>query len=114
VAIPDPTAWKNRQTGKLPANAKTKLYVIVSPYDDAALKSAVSVDITGFVGSLRVRDIGNQVLAFMTVRNLNDDPSLDTEESILDHHLVVVNSLGQTVEDVELKTGPGKGMGNNQ
>ncbi len=114
VAIPDPTAWKNHQPGKFPANAKTKLYIIASPYDDAALISAVSVDITGFVGSLRVRDIGNQVFAYMTVRNLNDNPSLDTEENVLDHHLVVVDSLGKTVEDVELKMGPGKGVGNNK
>jgi hypothetical protein len=113
VAIPDPEAWKNREPGKLPANAKTKLYIIHSPYDGAALTSASAhaVDITGFVGSLRVRDIGDQVLAYMTVRNLNENPSLDTEESEIDHHLVVVDSLGNIVKDVELKTGPGKGIG---
>ncbi len=113
VTIPDPVAWKNREAGKLPANAKTKLYIISSPYDDAALKSAVTVDITGFVGSLRVRDIGSQVLAYMTVRNLKDNPSLDTEESELDHHLLVVSSSGEIVKDVELKMSPGKGIGNN-
>jgi hypothetical protein len=115
VAIPDPEAWKNREPGKLPANAKTKLYIISSPYNDTALKSASAhvVDITGFVGSLRVRTIGNQVLAYMTVRNLNENPALDTEESEIDHHLVVVDSSGQIVKDVELKLGPGKGIGNN-
>jgi hypothetical protein len=103
VTIPDPEAWKNREAGKLPANAKTKLYIISSPYDDAALKSAATIDITGFVGSLRVRDIGGDVYAYMTVRNLNENPSLDTEENELDHHLVVVDSLGKKVEDVDLK-----------
>ena len=115
VTIPDPTAWKNLTTEKLPANAKTTLYIIPSPYDDAALKSAVTLDITGFVGSLRVRDIANQVLAYMTVRNLNENPSLDTtEESQFDHHLVVVSSTGQIVKDVELKIGPGKGTGSKE
>lgn len=113
VTVPDPAAWKNLQPGRLPANAKTKLYILSSPYDDTALNSAVTVDITGFVGSLRVRDIGNQVLAYMTVRNLNENPSLSTEETELDRHLVVVSSTGQIVEDVVLETSLGKSPGNN-
>ena len=114
VTIPDPTQWKNFGPGKFPANAKTTLYIIPSPYDDAALKSAVTVDIAGFVGSLRVRNIGDEVLAYMTVRNLKENPSVDTSEvSELDHHLVVVNSAGDIVKDVELKMGPGKGSGSS-
>ncbi|HVN82080.1 MAG TPA: hypothetical protein VMW38_24060 [Terriglobia bacterium] len=114
VTIPDPNQWKNVGPGKFPTNAKTTLYIIPSPYDDTALKSAVIVDIAGFVGSLRVRNIDNQVLAYMTVRNLKENPSVDTTEvSELDHHLVVVNSAGDIVKDVELKMGPGKGSGSS-
>ena len=114
VTIPDPAQWKNVGPGKFPANAKTTLYIISSPYDTGALGSAKIVEIPGFVGSLRVRNIGSQVLAYMTVRNLKENPSVDTTEvSELDHHLVVVSSAGEIFEDVELKMGPGKGSGSS-
>ena len=114
VTIPDPTQWKNVGPGKFPANAKTTLYIISSPYDTGALGSAKIAEIPGFVGSLRVRNINNQVLAYMTVRNLKENPSVDTAEvNELDRHLVVVDSTGQIVKDVELKIGPGKGSGSS-
>jgi len=94
VTIPDPAAWKNLEPGKLPANATTKLYIISAPYDDAALQAAVTVDIKGFVGSLRVRDINGAVYGYLTARNLAEDPSVQTEETTLDRWLVVVDVAG--------------------
>ena len=101
VAIPDPQAWQNRESSKLPDGIKTKLYIISSPYDGSDFSSAVVVEIDGFAGSLRVRDVEGKVYAYLTVRNQTENPSQVAEENAWDHWLVVVDTEGN-VKSTEL------------
>jgi hypothetical protein len=96
VTIPDPQAWQNREGANLPAGAKTKLYIISAPYQDAQLNSAIVVDLDGFAGSLRVRNIGGKVYAYLTVRELTENPSQVAEENEWDRWLVVVDLDGNS------------------
>ncbi len=102
ITIPDPTAWKNRAPGQFPANAKTTLYIVAAPYGDSNLHDAETYEVNGFVGSLRVQEIAQAEYAYMTARNLAENPSTETEENELDHHLVVVSSTGTLVKDIIL------------
>jgi hypothetical protein len=103
ITIPDPSAWKNRAPGHFPANAKTTLYIVAAPYDQSKFGDAKTYVITGFVGSLRVREIVPQAeYAYMTARNLAEIPSTETDENELDHHLVIVSSDGTLIQDTIL------------
>jgi hypothetical protein len=105
ITIPDPTAWKNRAPGQFPANAKTTLYIVPDPYLDVDPTLDKTFEVNGFVGSLRIRKVLGVEYAYMTARNLAENPTTDTEENELDHHLVVVNSLTGKLEfDVNLNT----------
>jgi hypothetical protein len=103
VTVPDPEAWKNREPGKLPANAKTKLYIVPAPYDDAAFLKATVADVDGFAGSLRVRTVGGGMeWAYLLTRDLSENPALETEENGLERNLVVIDSAGKQVYEVTL------------
>lgn len=102
ITIPDPSAWKNRAPGQFPANVKTTLYIVAAPYGGSNLQSAETYVVNGFVGSLRVREVAGAEYAYMTTRNLAENPSTETEENELDHHLVVVSSTGTLVHDTIL------------
>jgi hypothetical protein len=107
VAIPDIAAWKTPASGQS-AEMKTRLYLIpatslLPELTENPVNPIIMVDLDGFASSLRVRSINSAVYAYLTVRDVTTNGALTTAETEYDRRVVVIDSTGKKVNDVELK-----------